>query len=68
MQSFRIFIDSRLVNAAIKIQSWYRMCVVRSIFYVAKKRFEIIADTITYEIKSIFPSYEYKNGLDYLSL
>jgi hypothetical protein len=53
-----------LCAAAIRVQAWCRMCLVRNTLHIAQVRFQLAALDIEAQIKKEFPWYEYKDGID----
>lgn len=58
--------DFRL--AAIKIQSWFRKCLVLKLMHTSKLRYNIYGKAIENEIKLTLRQYDYFNDIDYINL
>jgi hypothetical protein len=50
--------------AVVRLQSWFRMCLVRNVLFVAKQRFNIAANAINLDIQRLCPGYTYQEGID----
>jgi hypothetical protein len=50
--------------AIIRLQSCFRMLLVRNVLFVAKQRFNMAAAAINEDIQRLCPCYTYQDGID----